>query len=606
MLKKLIPTALCLGLLLPHVVRAGEETSGGLSVVPSDAVAFLWIPSLKDLDGNYQRAIKDLELQGMVMPPMNSIVGMIKQNLPMFQGIDEAGALALVLMPFDVPAEINAKTAMVMPATDPKAMVQKMGGQEAEGGIWSVNLMGTPGFAAIRGKHLVVGQTADLVKAIGDSKKGMDSALSATDKKSLEGVDIALWANAERILTTLKPMIMPLMNMAMMAQPGTSAFESTAMKMNQHNIESLVDGMSTVCIGLGLPKTGLVLRFAGSAKPGSELGEQWSFKNTTASLLRGIPSGDYMLALGNVVNPEQTKASMSQLDTFFDALGSSESIDAEKMKKLQSHVRSWAMATTGTRMCAEALPPGEHGLFGLSVIADTSDSAKWIESAQQAFNLAKEIVNEAATKKMEGEEEKSEDLEEIQELIGSFSVTADTAEVAGAKVTEFRFDLKAIDALSEDDLDDVTRLIGKDGALIRMAAANGKSVAITFGGGSDYLAKVIDATRSENAPLESSEGIQRVAPLMPKERYTLGYVSLQNILKAVKNVAKVMEEDPFPAEIPSSTPPIGMAAAGGDGWSRFDVVIPTELIIAVKNAAMMMMAPPPPSQPAMPTPPTGE
>ena len=74
----------------------------------------------------------------------------------------------------------------------------------------------------------------------------------------------------------------------------------------------------------------------------------------------------------------------------------------------------------------------------------------------------------------------------------------------------------------------------------------------------------------------------------------------------ISRVAKVLDEEEFPVKMPSIDAPLGISSTGGTEWNRVDVFVPTELMVAVKNAILGMMMgggqPMPPSTSAAPAP----
>jgi hypothetical protein len=234
MVRKFIPLWLGFCTCLPAGLWAEEATKKGLSSIPSDAVAFLYAPTVKSLDSAYQGLLRDLGLQIFLPPPARSITGLIGQNFPMFEGIDEEGTFALVLMPFERPEEFYSKLAFNVPAKDPDAMLKALGGQAGEGELWAVNLMGQPAVALVDGKSLVISSSADVAKAIKQSKAGMGEKLPAAELAAFTDMNVALWINAEQIFKVYGTTIDPLVSMLLMQRQGAaSALERSSAGMNK-------------------------------------------------------------------------------------------------------------------------------------------------------------------------------------------------------------------------------------------------------------------------------------------------------------------------------------------------------------------------------------
>jgi len=116
------------------------------------------------------------------------------------------------------------------------------------------------------------------------------------------------------------------------------------------------------------------------------------------------------------------------------------------------------------------------------------------------------------------------------------------------------------------------------------------------------MSKFITAAKQSGSPLAKTQGIEKVSKELPSERASVIYVAVDRIIAGIKSIQEHMDEEAFPIQMPPLNAPVAMAATGGDGWGRYDIFVPTELLVAGKNAAMGMMMggqgqPPPADQP---------
>ena len=581
MVRKFVPLWLGFCACLPVGVWADDATNRGLPSIPSEAVAFLYAPTVKGLDGAYKGLLNDLGLQPFVPPPSRSIIGLIGQYLPMFEGIDEAGTLALVLMPFDPSEQVDSKLALIIPAKDPKSMLKALGGQAGEGAEWAINLMGQPAVALIRGQSLVISKSADVAKAINQSKTAMSEKLPAAELAAFKDMNVALWINAEQIFKVYKSTIDTFVAMMMMMTQGSeSALERRSSEINKKTIDSFVDGARSLNIGLGYPKGGLALRGTTTYKPGSDLAKQWKLKSTSDPLLRGVPAGKYMVAFGQNVHPEQTRAALRNMDPFFEAVLETEGIDKDMAKQLRSYLEEWTLLATAMSGSVEVLPPGEEGLLGLSVVLKTTDSKRWLEIASQVVELSKKFVVGMPNNLVD---------DDLKPLTKALTYSSEAEDIEGTKIGHLKFDLAKIDELEADDLQDVLKIIGKEGALFRLGAIDGQTIVVSFGGGSKGMSRLIGTSKKKAAPLENDPGIKNVASRLPEKRASVFYVALDNIVDAIQQTLKAVDEEPLPLQISNLNAPLLLATAGEDGWGQLDVFVPTKLLVAVKNASMILM-----------------
>lgn len=602
MLRTFVPFCLFVGLLMPSAARADESMKEALSLIPGDAMGFICVPNLKQLDTDYQQAVIDLGLQDMVPPMANSLVGMIRGQLPFLAGLDESGPLVVVFMPAAMIFELQQKQALLIPTKDPKAMLEGMGGVAGEEGLWNVNLMGQPMVAAQGENRLILGQAAQVVKAIKDNKGGIGAKLKASDIKALEGLDLAIWLDAEKLFPMIKPMVDMGMNMAMQAQAAGGGFPAKSAEMNKKQLDLLFEGASSLTIGLDLGKKGLVLRGAARCKPGTELAKLWNVKPTDDSLLRGLHAGDYIVVYGQTVSPEQSQANLENIDMLLSILEEPAPVDAqggtaeqpapknEHIEKLKAIAREWLPLMTRMQGAVDLLTPGDAGLVGMSMVVEATDSAKWLDYAAQTVDVVKALVKSKADGGGSAEWQA-----EVGQILDAISYARNAEEIGGQKFDHLRFDLTKLgDEIEEDQLEAVNKIIGADGLLVRMAAVDGHAVVIGVGGGAKYTGAAVKAWKEKNETLAKDAGIKKVSDGAPQGRYAEAYVAVDNCLTLIQNVASAMEEEALPVQMADVTEPLALFGTGGDGFIQLDAVFPTELLVAGKNVVMTLMAPPPP------------
>ena len=577
MMRKFIGLVLSMALFI-SAASAGDPMRDAVAQLPGDAMAVLCIPSLKQLDTDYQQAIGDLELKDMVQPPANSLLALVKGSLPIFAQMDDTRPMAIVVMPATNMMELNQKAAIIVPVNDPKAVVEGMGATAGEGGIYAGSMMGQPAFFALGEKRMIVAQSDAVAKAIAAKATGLDKAMKADELKALEGLDIVLWINADQTMKALKPMIdgfMPMLLMSMQTTP-TGAKQAEATK---KQIDVFVDGLASLGLGIALGKEGLGLRATMTSKSGSELAAQTKMKTTTESLLAGLAGDKFLAAFGQIVDPEQTLANMKHLDPYLDMLDGVEALDKEKVGQLKGAVKEIFPLMAGARGVVQMMPGGSAGLVGFSMLIDTRDSAKFLELKGKAVETAKGLASTANDPNID---------EEAKKMISALTYKAGAEEIAGAKVNHLKFDLTQVPDMDDEQRGQVEKIIGKDGLLIRSAAVDGKLVAISFGGGGEYMGKVIEAAKKKDGALDANPGIAKINSQLPKERSSVAYIALDQVFAGVNRIAKEMEEEEIPVKMPALQSPIAMSSSGGNEWSRVDIVFPTEVLKAGKDAVMSM------------------
>ncbi len=579
MTNRMIVAAISMCFAILPQARAGDAMKEAFSTIPGDATIVLCVPSLKQLDADYQDAVKALGLQAMVPPPMNSLIGALKQSAPMLAGIDEEGVVAVVVMPFTNMFELQQKQALIIPTKDPKAMIEAMGGEQGDDGSWKVTLFGTPSFAAVAKNRLIVTQSPGTAKAVAESKVNLASKFKAHDLDALTGLDVALWINFEPIAQIGKQM-MPMFTQ-MMAAGATTGFEATQAELTKKQIEMFMDGVSSVAIGVSLDKVGLGLRGVLGVKPGSELAKQTgSVTNVSESLLRGLPADRYMVAFGQHLSPEQAKVGMESIEPYFEMAEKMTGMDESGLKSLRVLLNEWAPMARSFKGSVNSLAPGPGGVVGMAFVIETTDGVKWVETAAKVFDEAKGLLTKSDLKEMG---------DEIKPYIEHLVRSGQAETVAGIKVDQYSYDPVKADLVDEEDWDDVKKVIGQDGLVLRVASASKTAVVVAFGGGKDYLAKLIDSVKKNETLLDEDAGIKKVAAHQPKDRGQVMYFAVDRILATINNAMKALDEEQLPVSLPELNAPIAITVSGGKDWSRGDVLLPMELLVAGKDAAMVMM-----------------
>lgn len=575
--------------------RAGDPMIAAVASLPEDTMAYLVAPSLKHLDTDYQQALADLQLQAMTPPPFNSLSGALKSWQPAFAGLDENGPVAVLFLPVTNLMEFNTHQVIVLPVADPKAMLEGLGGKAGDDKVWEVTFMGQPSFAATAEKRVYVCRSREVAAKMASAKLGLDAKLKPAELKSLEGLDLALWIDTDRVLKVLKPQIDMMTAMMVGMQASSGPFGAKQAESTKKQIDRLVDGMTSLVIGIGLDKAGLDLRIGTNIRPGSELAKQSKSRITSEPLLRGLPADQFAVAFGAVLHPEYAGEAAKQFDVYAEMLTGVEGVDKAKADELKKTVQDMLGLAKAFRVSVEALPPGENGFLGVSVIAESSDAKRWLELEGKLIELAKAIAGEVKAE-VAGEE--------VKAFASAVTFNAEAESISGRKVAQLKLDISKFPDADEDDIEGATKLLGKEGLTFRMAAPDANTMLVTFGGGAAYMDRLMQSAAKNEPALESSASVKKSASGVPAERNAVLYVAADRLIGMINQAMKAVDEEELPVRLPAGTSPIAMASTGGDDWGRMDLFVPTDVIVAGKNAAMVMIgssaaqaAPPAPEKP---------
>ena len=310
--------------------------SDAIAAIPSEAVAFLSVPSVSVLDRDYQQVIGSLGLAPFFQPPMNSLLGMLQAYLPNLAGFDPDGSLSLVVLPFTSPLEVQMKTVLLLPAKDPKKLLESLGGQSVADGMWMLTLGGISPHAIVRDQHVVLGILPDVLKSVEKSKDSIAKTLAPGDLEVLNDLHIRLWMQAGPILGLFK-------------QQLDNAFETLGegveAQYQQQQADLWVKGTKSIAFGLAFDDRGFLARGGMTFNPGSALAKQM-VGNNTSSLLRGLPASKYIIASGQTVSREQISGSLEVFDPLVEQIPAEAGNASENAAALRKEVIDWLSLTT--------------------------------------------------------------------------------------------------------------------------------------------------------------------------------------------------------------------------------------------------------------------
>lgn len=556
MRKRVLVGVLLVSLAFLGVARA-KPLDDALATIPADALGFVTVPSLKQLDERVQGLIKHLGLEELVPPPQNSPLAMLKEFLNVSAGLDEAGPLSLVVMPASAPEELPEKIALIVPVTDAPALLKALEATEGAGGVWTLTVMGNPVHAVVAGKRVAVSPSEETAKAVAESKTGIADKLKGADRAALEGLDLAVWVGAEPLVKLYQPQIDAMMAFLAVMPEAKAA---------QQQVEMLVTQTRALTFGAALSQGGALLRFTLTARPDSDMAKWMSLKNTAGSLLDGLPDGKFVMAYGALSDPDSARQGLKTLDALFTAAADSEEINADQLAAIKDALHDALPLVTALRASFEALPEGPGGLIGVTVSVQTTDSAKFIGAIEKALTAVAKLP---AKEQMPPE---------------ALTYKADAEELANVKVHHLTLDPAKLGA-DEDDLEKMTAILGADGVKVRVAAVDGKTVVLALGGGSQRMTSVIELNRKGGDPLAQHSGLKSIAEFLPREKIGVFYVAVDELFRLIANVAEATGEYADVPKLPAIKAPVALVTSSdGDGTVRADMFVPMDLLKALVDA----------------------
>jgi hypothetical protein len=535
-----------------------------LKLVPADAWGFALIPNFDKLDSAVNRI--QSETVGMPMFAARESLAMIGLG----EGLNTAGAHGLVVLDHKKFGGDDGEGAFVLivSATNADAMLKEFSPEPEVDGLIPCTIDFEPWYARKSGDFLIVAKNKDAAKAMMNPSETMDKVTSS-DRKEIMG---------RRVLTVsaaVKPILAAYsseLTGALKAEEGMSDAEIKPVRM----AIDLYRGVNWADAALGFDDSGLTLNVLLDAAADSDMGKMISGAKGAASLLSGLPGGDYLATFA--FSNYQVESTEGMIQEVFQSVISNAPIEKEEDKK------SFRAAMDGmfdiiksierTGMCVSALKSGD-GMIGAAAVIHTKESGKTVESVRSVVGIALEAM------KRHDEEGK---------MGGIVVHTADAETIDSVKVDHILIDpTKAPDGMDEEELAQARSVLGQDAFLLRFGAIDGKSIIVTFGGGKDFFTKAIAAARSSDASLSRDAGIVKVTQDVPANRVGEFYLNAENICNLIRTAAKSMGEDePFPF-VPKMSTPVAFVQSTKGSAVRMDFIVPMDVIHGVRDLVMSQM-----------------
>lgn len=602
MLIRKYPTALlagllALGLMAPTGAARADGPADILPLVPSDAWGFVVIKSLKNLDDKAASLKETLGLS-YETPVTPMALGM----LGLAEDIDNTRPLGVVMLDVQKFGDPQKATILLIPAKDPAALLKKLaagaaeaaegenkdegGGEEgagkpakksgdaeegdAAGGgekeVTRVSVMGEPGYAAIKGKTVILGPGEEGVLKIVKAKKPMSESFAGDRAATMGQCDLFISVSMNRVLGAYKQMILPLAQMATAAQGASGKDIEMLFKMFEE--------MEGLDIGLAFDKKGFALRLNTTPKKGSDLAQLYSDeKNSKSPLLDMLPRQKYIFAAAATAAPSEARKKFGGGNTLSNALKMAQlgEMNEEAVKTLDQTFVQLQDSIERYGISVSLINSETEGLFGVCMVAQTASAREFTENVRKIYKTLAKVTDD----------------EDFADALKHVKHQPDAETIAGTKVDTLTLDIdnvaKKFEA-EEGEIKKVRAVLGKD-CVIRFGPADEKHFVISFGGGKRQFETACGAAKSSGDLLSADAGIQAAGGDLPSPRNAEMFIAFDTAVQAFKALAKAHgEEDEMPFDLPAINAPVSIGSTVQNDISRIEILIPMKLIKAGKEA----------------------
>lgn len=584
--------------------------------VEGDVMAVFLVGDLKRTDSAYRQAITDMGLEDNVPEAARHPLRTLMEKIPRDTGFDESGSIAFALLSANNLFDLMNNTVVYLPASDAAALLSSLAGEgnkNDENGIRSVQFFGQTMYGVTLPTHVALAKSAQVARRARQVKKPLHERLQSHEADALDGLDAAIWVDAAAALKMFKPQIDGLVGWSLMMQMGAGEVGEDEARFTKQQVDSIVDGMSSVLVGVSVNDAGVGLRVAVSTRPDSALAKQSQQAIATEPLLRGLPRRNYLAAFGQEFHPAALRAALpGMVEPILAELKKSAVFEAEAIESMRKEVTQLIEAIRGGRGCIDHLQAGPDGRFAGTLLLDVADSREWIAVAEKfgaRFGALpvpefeheewdEEWDEEAADENPDKPEDHAKrDKTDAEANAGEMkpefirdwvSWKRDTESLEGVAVSHLFINVLRDSEPGDEDTEIVKLILGREAVTVRVTAVDGTTVAITCGGGADQMARTIRAARTKRAPLEELDEIARSVKHLPAQRSGEFFFAADRMVNFFHQVNEEVDEDePFPFWMPRVDAPLTLGWTGGDGWSRHDLFAPMPLLAGVTEGIRM-------------------
>ncbi len=561
------------------VSAAPAETAPSvLKQIPAGNMGFVVVNNVKATAARIDEFIKEIGVSKFVPP--GGVLATIKGGAQLGAGFNADGGLAIAMLDpqqfgLDImgmikggpnakpPQPGNIPVVAFIAGSDVKGVFGQLAAP-AQGKYFQLQLPAPfPILATAHNGYVILSPSKAALDAVVSCKKSVADALPKEHVDALVKSDLAYHINMKitgPVLSGLMKMFEDQMGGQMGAAGAMMMGDPTALLAMYRG---LIEDMDAVTIGARLTSTGVAADLMVSFSPDSALGKiAAAFSSKAIPSVARLPNLPYVMAIGSLVedSPEAQKFADDMTKKMFGAGAMPKELQA-KIERMQKVANS---DITSVQMVLGGAPQGA-GVFGAAVLLECKNTKNVKKMLADAADLISSAIKMA-----------DPNNEELQQLKIAY---AENVETAGAiSVDAITITHPEMDEMGPGDRAEMAKILGDDKILVRVAAIDAKTVAVTFGGGSAYLAETIKAAKVGGRILSRKDAKQLVKYLPAKPT---GYMllSVGNLFEVINTGMRAFDEAAggLPVNI-GTKEPITISGGYTGKASHVIIYVPTKLV----------------------------
>ena len=570
-----------------------------LKQVPSDAIVVFKINNLQATSGKIASLAKQFGID-QIVAPLADPLAYAQEQFKWTKGLNTKGEAALVMLnPKRGTGPGYEAMVMLVPTSDYAAFLTNFEAPKTDGAVTEVTMPMDGGtsycaqwgdYAALSPvKEIVATKPTSFITVTGLSAQEMDKKDAAiyVNFSELRGMALpAMKQNRTMILNQVTQAIKQQRAMMTGGRRGSTtqpsiadAAQSAAMMKTfvNHGLdiaEGFMTNTDSAVFGLDLGgqgiKTTTLVQFVPDTYPAKLAGKM---KNTTSSMLTGLPSSKYLAYYGLTLDPAVTTQIIS------DATGPIIP-DLEKAgengktiaKVIDLAKRLFAASTGGS--AGWVSPGGQAGMGSLfqMITVSTGDAQKFRECQIEMMKY-QQSIQQMSNPGMQTDvtytpNAKTIDGVELGHMQMKFTVTGKSPqERQAAQMIKMMYGPNGLDAYGGN-------------------VDAGHHISVT-GGNDALISSTIAAVKAKSDPMGDLAGTKSVAANLPPNRFMEMYVPVDNLIAVGVTYAKQFGM-PINFPLPANLPPVGITGSTEANAVRFDTYISSQLVQSMIAAGMQM------------------
>jgi hypothetical protein len=571
--------------------------------VPSDAMVVLKVSNLETTSGKIGVLAKQFGID-QILIPLADPLAWAQDQMKMAKGINKRGEFAAVyLNPAAAGGDQQKSALMLIPVSDYAAFLTNFQNPKTEGEISEVTMPDSaePGFVAKWGDYAALSPSKDIVSKkpvtplavaglTSDEFSKKDAVVYANFKELRTIALPALKANRQTWITQIQRAIDQQRRLAGARRPASTRPAAGAQANAANEMAPLIKAVANrafdlaeafmntteaATYGIDFDKAGLKTTLVAQYVPGSYMSNvSAKMKNSSSSLLTGLPSARYLMFMGVTADPALSSQVVSDaVDPLLPQLNAA----GEKAKPFVTYINAFkkiAAVQTDARQGWIA-PTGQLGMTSLFQMVQimTGDSHA-IEQANKDL-----IQSSAAFSKLSSGPG--------MDVKTTFTPEAKTVEGVSFTHTQMQFNVTGKTAQDRQAVQALKMMYGPNGLSGYNAAIDDKHFVAVLSDDEKLLSGTVVAVKANSDNLSSLAPVKAVAANLPSARFAELYIPVDVLVATGVSYAKQFGM-PVNLPLPPNLPPIGVTASTAENATRIDGFIPSQLVQSMIAAGMQM------------------